>query len=481
MGAPIHSKPAVMSYGSGDVILLPTSEGVLEAFDEVTGEELWAFMPSDLLGNIQTLYNNNPATIPYYGLDGPLTVYETNGHKMAIVGMRRGGTNYYLLDITNRLNPSFVTTINAASGLSRLGQTWSTPQFVKMEISGGSSRNVLVFGGGYDPDQDNVTTTRVNDDQGNAIYIVDALDGSLIRTISPDGSADVTISDMLNSIAGDVMPVDINANGITDRLYVADVGGRIIRVDIPDSEFGDTSMNGGIIADIYDAGELRKFFNMPEVGYYNIGRSQYLAILIGSGNRSNPLDVTVTDRFYMIKDPVVWAKPASYTTVAYDELYDATDNLVQDGSAEQIATAQNSLATLKGWYIDLGYSEKSYSKAVLYDYLVLFTTFSAERSAELAACEARGASGVGRAYGVNMKDASAMIDGFGGSENGILDINDRTKVLSMLGIPPSPSLVFPEGEEAATLGNVVKALVGLEEVAEFPDRLRPIYWEEVIE
>ncbi|MEW8525464.1 MAG: VWA domain-containing protein [Candidatus Thiodiazotropha endolucinida] len=480
MGAPLHTQPAVMNYNAGDIIFLPTSEGVLEAIDEETGAELWAFMPSDLLGDIQTLRNNNPASIPHYGLDGPLTVYETNGHKMAIVGMRRGGRNYYMLDITDRLNPSFVTTINSAAGLHRLGQTWSKPLFLTMEIAGASARDVLVFGGGYDPDQDNVSGTRNDDNEGNAIYIIDAMDGSLITTISPDGSADITINNMRNGIAGDLLPVDINANHITDRLYAADVGGRIIRIDIPDSEFGDTTMDGGIIADIYDTGELRRFFNTPEVGYYNIGRTQYLAILIGSGNRSNPLDISVTDRFYMIKDPAVWMKPTTYVTVAQNELYDASDNLVQDGTAEQVISAQNSLASLNGWYIDLGFSEKSYSKAVLYDYLVLFTTFSAERSAELAACEARGASGVGRAYAVNMKDASAIIDGFGGHE-GTLDIGDRTKVLSMLGIPPSPTLVFPEGEEAATLGNVVKALVGLEEVTEWPERLRPISWEEVIE
>jgi type IV pilus assembly protein PilY1 len=240
-------------------------------------------------------------------------------------------------------------------------------------------------------------------------------------------------------------------------------------------------MDAGIIADINDGTtDFRRFFNTPEVGYYNIGRTQYLAILVGTGNRANPLDVNVTDRFYMIKDSAVWTKPLTYAMVTESDLYDATDNLVQDGTASQITNAQNSLASLSGWYMDLGYSEKSYSRAVLYDSLVLFTTFSAERSAELAACEAQGAVGVGRAYAVNMANAAAVIDGFGGQE-GTLDGDDRSKVLSMLGIPPSPTLVFPEGENAATLGNVVKALVGLEEVAEWPERLRPIFWEEVIE
>ncbi|MES9992267.1 MAG: hypothetical protein ABW098_09950 [Candidatus Thiodiazotropha sp.] len=480
MGAPLHTQPAVMDYGSGDVIFLPTSEGVLEAFDAETGEELWAFMPSDLLGDIQTIYNNNPASIPYYGLDGPLTVYETGGNKMAIVGMRRGGRNYYLLDITDRENPEFVTTINAAAGFSRLGQTWSKPLFVSMEINGGSAQDVLIFGGGYDPDQDSATTSRSNDNEGNAIYIVDAEDGSRLRTISSDGGADLTISDMNNGIAGDLLPVDINANGVTDRLYAADVGGRIIRVDIPDSEFGDTSLDGGIIADIYEPGEFRRFFNTPEVGYYNLGGVQYLAILLGSGNRTNPLDISVTDRFYMIKDPNVWAKPTTYVTVLQNQLYDASDNTVQDGSGSDQITAEASLRSMNGWYIDFGLSEKSFSKAVLYDYAVLFTTFSAERSPDIAACEARGAVGVGRFYAINMKDASAIFDGLGGNE-GTLDINDRSKVLSMMGMPPSPTLVFPEGSEAGTLGQVVKALVGLEEVYEWPDRFHPISWEEVID
>jgi type IV pilus assembly protein PilY1 len=287
---------------------------------------------------------------------------------------------------------------------------------------------------------------------------------------------------MRNGIAGDLLPVDINANGVTDRLYASDLGGRIIRVDIPDHEFADTSMGGGIIADI-NAGtsEFRRFFNTPEVGYYNIGGVQYLAILIGSGKRSNPLDIAVTDRFYMIKDRAVWTKPSTYTMVTQSQLYDATSNLVQVGTDSQIAAATNALATLEGWYIEFGLSEKSFSKAVLYDWAVMFTTFSAERSPDLAACEARGASGVGRFYAINMKDASAIFDGLGGSE-GTLNTEDRSMVLSMLGMPPSPSLVFPDptGSGSGT-EQYVYGLVSLQQTFKKPDKYLPISWEEVLE
>ncbi|MCG7951239.1 MAG: VWA domain-containing protein [Candidatus Thiodiazotropha endolucinida] len=492
MGAPIHTQPSVVNYSGGhSVVYLPTSEGVLEAIDADTGEELWAFMPSDLLDDIQTLKNNNDSTVPHYGLDGPLTVYETGNRTMAIFGMRHGGHSYYLLDITDRLNPLFVTQISdpdpssSGSDYDTLGQTWSKPLLARMFVSG-SVTDVLVFGGGYDPDQDGATS-RADDDQGNGIYIIRASDGTFIRRISNSTS---NVSGMNNSIPSDVLPFDVNRNGTLDRLYAADVGGRIIRIDIP--EDGTSSLSGGVIADINSSTSLpyRRFFNTPEVGYYNRGGRQYLAVLIGSGDRTSPLDQTLTDQFYMIKDPNVWAAPTSYVTVTYSDLYNATDNLIQDGSDSQMLQAQADLSEASGWRMDLVHGgEKSFSKAVLYNYAVLFTTYSAERSGELASCEARGAVGTSRFYTVNMTSAAAMFDGLGGSE-GTLDGNDRSTVLSMAGMPPTPTLVFPDvltddshtgGQTGVSvLGSVVKAMVGLEEVNEWPLQLIPIWWEEVI-
>ncbi|MCU7943849.1 MAG: VWA domain-containing protein [Candidatus Thiodiazotropha sp. (ex Cardiolucina cf. quadrata)] len=492
MGAPIHTQPSVVDYPGGhSVVYLPTSEGVLEAIDADTGDELWAFMPSDLLDDIQTLKNNNDSTVPHYGLDGPLTVYETGNRTMAIFGMRRGGYSYYLLDITDRLNPLFVTQIsdpdpsNSGSEYDTLGQTWSKPLLARMYVSG-SITDVLVFGGGYDPDQDGATS-RADDDQGNGIYIIRASDGTFIRRISNSTS---NVSGMNNSIPSDVLPFDVNRNGTLDRLYAADVGGRIIRIDIP--EDGTSSLSGGVIADINSSTSLpyRRFFNTPEVGYYNRGGRQYLAVLIGSGDRTSPLDQTLTDQFYMIKDPNVWAAPTSYVTVSYSDLYDATDNLIQDGNDSQKLQAQADLSEASGWRMDLEHSgEKSFSKAVLYNYAVLFTTYSAERSGELASCEARGAVGTSRFYTVSMTSAAAMFDGLGGSE-GTLDSDDRSRLLNMAGLPPTPTLVFPEvltddsqtgGQTGVSvLGSVVKAMVGLEEVNEWPLQLIPIWWEEVI-
>jgi type IV pilus assembly protein PilY1 len=478
MGAPIHTQPVVVTYSSDkEVVLIPTSEGVLEAIDAKSGDELWAFMPKDLLPGIRTIKNNDASTIPYYGLDGPMTYYEVGSKKMVIFGMRRGGRKYHILDITNRLAPVYVAEIsNATTGISKLGQTWSKPLFVKIKIDG-TEQEALVFGGGYDPDQDNANSTvGYSDDEANAIYIVKASDGSLLKSISNTG-ADVNISEMTNAIASDLATVDLNGNGIVERLYASDVGGRIIRIDINEK---DSKITGGVIADINagagtGASAHRKFFTSPQIGYYNKAGTQFLTILIGTGDITNPLDSEVTDRFYMIKDPVIWTIVpdwSKYDVANHNNLLDASD------------TTKSALTSgKKGWYIDYSGSEKSFSKAILYDYSIFFTTYSAEtvyNPADL--CETVTTTGTAKLYGIDLLTANAVFNWDGTSED--ITYDDRFKVLALQGIPPSPKLVFPAGGKNANgdalLGKTVYLYADLKKQAEWSDRFRPIYWEEVI-
>jgi type IV pilus assembly protein PilY1 len=470
MGAPIHTQPAVVEYGNQSTVYIPTSEGVLEAYDADTGQELWAFMPQDILNQVRLLMQNSASTVPYYGLDGPLTVYETGNTKMAIVGKRRGGNEYYLLNINNRLNPQLVTVISGDDpngAFNKLGQTWSKPQFVQMMING-SQRDVLVFGGGYDSNQDNVTT-RTADAVGNVIYIVDAQSGNLLSSISNSGST-TTIAGMTNAIPGDVMTVDLNGDALVDRLYAADVGGRIIRVDID-------NMSGGIVADI-NAGsnQYRRFFNTPQVGYYSKGGKSFLAILIGSGNRVLPLDSTVTDRFYMIMDEDIWSAPGTYTTVTESDLIDASSTAIELFDSSNISK--------KGWYMNFSASEKSYSRAILYDYAIFFTTYSAITIPPNGLCNATGAAGTARLYGLNLITANAAIDWSNGTtSNTPLTIADRSTIMSMPGIPPSPMLIFPGETDTSgdtVLGKKIFLFSDLVKKAEWNDRFRPVHWEEVI-
>ncbi|MFC1333425.1 MAG: VWA domain-containing protein [gamma proteobacterium symbiont of Clathrolucina costata] len=477
MGAPIHTQPILVSYSGGDVVLIPTSEGVLEAIDARLGEELWAFMPQDLLPGINTIKNNDASSIPYYGLDGPMTYYEVGNEKMIIFGMRRGGRKYHIINVTERLAPEYVAEISsdASSHFSKLGQTWSKPLFVKMEI-GGTVREVLVFGGGYDPDQDDATPPdpSYSDDEGNAIFIVDAEDGTLLRSISDTG-ANVNIPEMTFAIPSDLATVDLNGNAVVERIYASDVGGRIIRIDLDDDENDNSNtITGGIIADINDGASVhRKFFNTPQIGYFSKSGIQFLAILIGTGDIANPLG-DVTDRFYMIKDTALWYTPDwnTYDAIAHSDFVDASDTAVAGLDPEN-----------RGWYIDFSNSEKSFSKAILYDYAIFFTTYSADTVEPDSLCEAVGTIGTGRIYGLNLLTANGAIHWDGSSENP-LTISDRSSQLELQGIPPSPQLLFPGGTDDqgnTIIGKKIFLFSDLKKKHEWSDRFRPIYWEEVID
>ncbi|MES9992272.1 MAG: hypothetical protein ABW098_09975 [Candidatus Thiodiazotropha sp.] len=474
MGAPIHPQPVVVDYdGQGRTVYIPTSEGVLEAIDAETGEELWAFMPQDLLRNIRQLRNNEPSVTPYYGLDGPLTVYETDGRKMAIVGMRRGGRKYHLLDISDRRQPVYVSEISADAApteFSNLGQTWSKPLFATMWINN-AEREVLIFGGGYDPDQDNGNGA---DDEGNAIYVVDAADGSLLISVSNSG-ASLNINDMENAIPSNLATVDINGNGIVDRIYAADVGGRIIRADFEDRDRADNALSGGIIADINQgANAHRKFFTTPQVGYYSKGAHQFLALLIGTGDHADPLETHITDRFYMIKDGNIWDHAISQQPAVDNDFINASTTALVNGEV---------LTHYRGWYINFEGSEKSFSRAILYDYSIFFTTYSAERVVPDEPCEVEYTRGTARIYGLDLISANAAVNWNGITEHE-LTISDRSSQLRLQGIPPSPMLFFPGGVDDngdAVIGRRIFLFADLQKKHEWSDRFRPIYWEEVIE
>ena len=64
VGDTLHSQPATVVYGEvageTDIVLFnATNDGYLHAFDANSGEELWSFIPHDLLANLSDLYIND--------------------------------------------------------------------------------------------------------------------------------------------------------------------------------------------------------------------------------------------------------------------------------------------------------------------------------------------------------------------------------------------------------------------------------------
>ena len=325
---------------------------------------------------------------------------------------------------------------------------------------------VLAFAGGYDEAQD---LAFESGGLGNAIYIVDPDDGSALFWVSSDGSAahtigeGVEVSGMNYPIPSQLTVMDSNSDSLVDRIYVGDTGGQLWRVDLkPDtSASAGIKATVGLIATVSDTAALpdqRKFFYPPDVvqvreeQYSSIGNYDLLTIV--SGDRANPLETSVQNRFYAIRDLYIDGLTDGDPAVPGDE----------DGLADGLATVEgktearsgdlldltlvngvssDNLAEMlvrKGYFIDFEVDgEKGLSKPVILDGKVFFTTYLPGETAAGAACSL--AEGSGQLYGIDVLTGEAAYEW--DETDPARNVNDRTHTLGA-GIPSSAVPIFQE-------------------------------------
>jgi len=469
MGDPLHSNPVVLNYGGtisspDSTLFVSTNEGFLHAFNTTDGSEVFSFIPQELLPNLDILYANSGASSHPYGLDGPLTIWsndanhngvlqdssgvtESGEHAYLYAGMRRGGKNYYALDVTNRNSPVLKWMIRGGQGnYTELAQTWSRPQLARIKSSG-VAKTVMFFGGGYDVNQDTVNAGV--DSEGRALYMADATTGARLWWAGGATSgANLALADMQYGIPASVLLADINADTLTDIIFAVDVGGQVWRFDL-DNSGSDTVITGGIVARLAGTGpgEYRRFYERPDVSLLKRSNGQLVyAIGVGSGYRAHPLSATTQERYHMLFVSDVYSPPVSYTVLTESDLLDVTNNL------------NPNLSGTNGWYINLEPSEKVLAQSKTIDGLTLFTTFK-PGAANSSSCAP--SQGLGRLYAVSSYDARPLhnLDGIG--TLGSLTTADRSLTLARGGIQPEPTIIFTDDDHPVIL-------VGMERVTDVP-------------
>ena len=480
MGDPLHSKSVGVDYGDRQVVYVMTNQGLLHAIDATAptapgdgtagsgsddgGQELFAYMPRRLLANLPALASGATGEDHVYGLDGSITrwhedddedgVVDAGESLLLVLGMRRGGTAYHAIDVSDPTSPRLEWVVDDASpGFAKLAQTWSRASLLEVRRGTGTER-VLAFGGGYDADRLDGRDKRRNAD-GDAVFLVDR-DGDLVRRFEDPG--------MKHSIAADLTAIDSDLDGLADRIYAADVGGRIWRID-----FDDPWAAGGTLtrfADLHSNAAPQPLFSAPSVALVRSAARPFLSVSIGSGDRTDPLDAASRNALFMLRDPdVAKGAPASGTArVDVDDLYDATDDALGSGDPAVVATARGALDAARGWRVDLAVGEKVLARTVSFEGALLATSYRPEEDPAADPCEYADER---RFHVLDIATARAADTERGGAA---APGTPRSRTLDGTGIPSAPVVVHPEGSSR------VDIYVPREPEETFRKRVERVYW-----
>lgn len=502
---PLHSKPLVINYGTSIRVVIGTNAGALHMFEDngTTVDENWAFMPKEFFKNIKPLRENYSTAEKIYGVDGNITSYvqDKNGDGVisgtdkvwVFFGLRRGGTSYYALDISNPNSPSKLWHINNAStGFSELGQSWSQPKvgYSKLNVSGSGDSKVanpvLFFGGGYDELKDGSSLSAL-DSSGRAIYMVDAATGTLKWSLAPENAT--TTFAGIDSIPSSIALLDSDGDGLTDRLYAGDTGGNVWRVDMPSDTPSDTDDPWTVfkLAELggsTDSTDLR-FFNEPSIVrtfisetiatevvedgettiIYSHQEKPYDAVLLGSGDRSNPIGTDTNDTFFMIKDNNIKtqsfyssAEPKIPSAITKSGLYNYTDNpFEQTMTTQQRDILAANVSDKSGWYINLeDAGEKSTAEAIVINGVVYFTSFVPPNlDPDIVHCEQP--NGTGYLYAVDLALGTSVYNW--DQDNPDADLERRVEISEQfLGAPTLIVVPEDDGDDSTdddATGNII--------------------------
>ncbi|HVE50633.1 MAG TPA: PilC/PilY family type IV pilus protein [Casimicrobiaceae bacterium] len=222
------SRPARVYVGAND--------GMLHAFNDTTGAEEWAFIPSDLYrgppndkaGLIGLTYQ--PGGLPIYAhrfyVDSSPRIADIDvsnvgsGWKTLLVGgLGKGGKSYFALDVTD---PASVTDETTAAGKilwefrnNDLGWTYGRPMITKTRAFGWT----VIVSSGYN-----------NASGQGKLFFIRPSDGALLKTMTTGFGSPGSPSGMTH-ISG--FTKDFR-DQTTEQIYAGDLYGNVWRFDVSD-------------------------------------------------------------------------------------------------------------------------------------------------------------------------------------------------------------------------------------------------------
>jgi hypothetical protein len=197
--------------------------------DYGTGEELWAFIPANLLprlkNNLMARLNKIRSTDTnqaYVDASPALAdVVINNAWRTVLLSAEgNGGDTVFCLDVTDPYNPNFLWEFADP----QLFRSRSSPSIAKIGriLQGGTPKWVAFFVSGNDD--------RYDRSQYPSVYMIDIGTGNLLSRIMLDSES----SGIGGVPSGQPAVIDSDGNGYIDRLYIGTDKGYLYKVNIPD-------------------------------------------------------------------------------------------------------------------------------------------------------------------------------------------------------------------------------------------------------
>ncbi len=233
------------------LVLAGSSDGMVHAFNAVSGAEEWAFVPPNLLATIEQQYKNFSAPVPavpvgqptvvtshLYGVASALNLIDVDVSATAtpdwrtlmVGGLGAGGKALFALDVTRdvatAVPPFNVLWYKDSASLPGLGNTWSSPSIAL------ARNGKWVVSAGSGPDGANGNSGYTN---GVTAYHLNAADGAILKsymlgTAGSETGALVRATTFPNHSAYSTGSIAF-ADAIANRFYQADTLGRIWDTD----------------------------------------------------------------------------------------------------------------------------------------------------------------------------------------------------------------------------------------------------------
>ncbi|OEY66660.1 hypothetical protein BG841_09480 [Marinobacter sp. X15-166B] len=336
-----------------DVIYVGANDGYLHGFHSLTGEELFAYLPGELIepesgkdfAPINALME--PNYHHRYFVDGTPTIgdaYLDGQWKSILVGtMGAGGKTVFALDVSDPANFAGSDVLWEFTD-PELGQGVTAAQITRLD----SGTWVAVFGNGYNSASDQ-----------SVLFVVDLKDGSLIaRLETGEGTATNP-----NGMAPPVILVDPHT-GIAKAAYAGDLQGNLWRASLAASNLG----GGKAVTNLFTAeltdNSRQPITSAPALAHNPGGGPGDLVVVVGTGSYFRVTDSgdNQTQSLYGIFDNGAannltrgqLLKQTITDQAATDYKVDRNGVMTTETVDVRVVSANSLKTGDRGWYLDLG-------------------------------------------------------------------------------------------------------------------------------